>query len=159
MIEPLDYRLLAALQDGLPLSSRPYAQISEQLGIDEQQVLERLRHMRQQGIIKRLGVVVKHRQLGYRANAMLVFDVPDPEVDALGRRISRYPFVNLCYQRPRRDGWPYNLYCMIHGKSRDTVLAQYAQLVEECGLTDVDRQVLFSRRCFKQRGAVFSADS
>lgn len=159
MIEPLDYRLLAALQDGLPLSSRPYAQISEQLGIDEQQVLERLRHMRQQGIIKRLGVVVKHRQLGYRANAMLVFDVPDPEVDVLGRRISRYPFVNLCYQRPRRDGWPYNLYCMIHGKSRDTVLAQYAQLVEECGLTDVDRQVLFSRRCFKQRGAVFSADS
>ncbi len=159
MIEPLDYRLLAALQDGLPLSSRPYAQISELLGIDEQQVLERLRHLRQQGVIKRLGVVVKHRQLGYRANAMLVFDVPDSEVDALGRRISRYSFVNLCYQRPRRDGWPYNLYCMIHGKSRDTVLAQYAQLVEECGLTDVDRQVLFSRRCFKQRGAVFSADS
>lgn len=159
MIEPLDYRLLAALQDGLPLSSRPYAQISEQLGIDEQQVLERLRRLRQQGIIKRLGVVVKHRQLGYRANAMLVFDIPDSEVDAMGRRISRYAFINLCYQRPRRPGWPYNLYCMIHGKSRDTVLAQYAQLVEECGLTEVDRQVLFSRRCFKQRGAVFLTDN
>ena len=159
MIESMDYRLLAALQDGLPLAPRPFAEISAKLGIDEQQVLERLRRLRQQGVIKRLGVVVQHRQLGYRANAMLVFDVPDQEVDGLGQRISRYPFVNLCYQRPRRHDWPYNLYCMIHGKSRDTVLEQYAQLVEECGLAAVDRQVLFSRRCFKQRGAVFLAAS
>lgn len=156
MIEPLDYRLLTAIQDGLPLASRPYAEVAARLGVSEQEVLQRLHDLKQQGVIKRLGVVVRHRHLGYRANAMLVFDIPDRQVEALGRRISAYPFVNLCYQRPRRRDWPYNLYCMIHGKNRETVLQQYAQLVDECDLASVDRQVLFSRRCFKQRGAVLN---
>ncbi|NOQ35280.1 MAG: AsnC family protein, partial [Methylococcaceae bacterium] len=103
--------------------------------------------------IKRLGVIVKHRKLGYRANAMVVWNIPDEKVDDVGAIISQIDFVNLCYQRPRRKQWAYNLYCMIHGKSRDIVLEQLEQLIKSCQLSAFDYEVLFSRRCFKQRGA------
>ncbi|QWF71703.1 AsnC family transcriptional regulator [Methylomonas paludis] len=158
MIDAVDYQLIAAVQHGLPITARPYAAIAAQLGIGETEVIERLQVLRQLGLIKRWGVVVKHRQLGYQANAMIVLDVPDQQVEALGRQISSYAFINLCYQRPRQgERWPYNLYCMIHGKSRDTVLQQWAELVTGCGLGGFGKEILFSRRCFKQRGAVYQS--
>jgi len=121
----------------------------------EAEVLERLSKLKQQGLIKRMGVIVKHRQLGYRANAMVVWNVPDSLIKQLGGHISQFSFVTLCYQRPRQPEWPYNLYCMIHGKDQTTVLTQLAQLVEACGLDSFDQQILFSNRCFKQRGAIY----
>lgn len=151
-----DFRLIEAVQQGLPLSSRPYADIGEMLGISEQDVIERLGQLKQQGLISRMGVIVNHRRLGYRANAMVVIDVPDSLVDQIGGHISRFDFVNLCYKRPRQgENWPYNLYCMIHGKSRERVLEQLQNLIEACGLSQFAMEVLFSKRCFKQRGAVY----
>jgi len=156
MTDELDYRLIAAVQAGLPIAARPYAEVAEKLGLAEQEVIGRLACLKSQGLIKRWGVVVKHRQLGYRANAMIVMDVPDVRIADIGRQIGRYTFINLCYQRPRQgDAWPYNLYCMIHGKSRDIVLRQWAELVDACGLSDFACEILFSRRCFKQRGALY----
>lgn len=157
MIDALDRHLLITIQDGLPLTSRPYAAIGEQLGISEQNVLERLTKLKQQGVIKRFGVIVRHRQLGYLANAMVVFDIPDDQVDHIGQLIGKFDFINLCYRRPRHPDWPYNLYCMIHGKNRDTVLRQLDQLKTACGLSQYPCEVLFSRRCFKQRGAIYQA--
>jgi DNA-binding Lrp family transcriptional regulator len=157
MIDELDYRLLTAVQQGLPITTRPYATIAEQLGLSEPDLLERLKYLKEQGLIKRWGVVVKHRQLGYRANAMVVLDVPDHLVSDLGFRLSRQSYINLCYQRPRQGQlWPYNLYCMIHGKCRDTVLAQWQEAVDACGLYGYSYEILFSRRCFKQRGALYT---
>jgi DNA-binding Lrp family transcriptional regulator len=157
MIDELDYQLIGAVQQGLPITPRPYATIADRLGMDEQEVIGRLQRLKDQGLIKRWGVVVKHRQLGYSANAMIVLDVPDQLVAEIGRQISRQSFVNLCYQRPRQGTvWPYNLYCMIHGKCRDTVLSQWTKLVESCGLSDFGYEILFSRRCFKQRGALYA---
>ena len=156
MIESLDYQLIASVQQGLPITSRPYATIAEQLGVSEQLVIERLRALKNQGLIKRWGVVVKHRQLGYRANAMIVIDVPDHLLAEVAQQISQHSFVNLCYQRPRQGSfWPYNLYCMIHGKCRETVLQQWQALVDSCNLSDFSYEILFSRRCFKQRGALY----
>lgn len=155
MLDAKDFALLAQVADGLPLCPRPYAQIGMELGMDEAEVINRLATLKSQGLIKRLGVIVKHRPLGYRANAMVVWDVPDELIKEMGATISRFSFVNLCYQRPRQPEWPYNLYCMIHGKDRATVLAQLEQLNDASGLADYDRQILFSRRCFKQRGAVY----
>lgn len=156
MIDAVDCRLLAAVQSGLPISPRPYAEIGARLELSEAEVIERLGRMLRQGPIKRWGVVVKHRQLGYRANAMIVIDVPDQQVAAYGELLGRQACVNLCYRRPRQgERWPYNLYCMIHGKSRDTVLQQWAKLRESCGLRDFSHEVLFSKRCFKQRGALY----
>ncbi len=156
MTDELDYRLIAAVQAGLPITARPYADVAERLGLAEQEVIDRLARLKSLGLIKRWGVVVKHRQLGYRANAMIVMDVPDQRVAEIGLQISRHRYVNLCYQRPRQGKtWPYNLYCMIHGKSRDTVMQQWAELADACGLSDCAHEVLFSRRCFKQRGALY----
>jgi DNA-binding Lrp family transcriptional regulator len=157
MINDLDYRLLEAVQAGLPIAPRPYARIAEQLGVSEQFLLERLKCLKAQGFIKRWGVVVKHSQLGYRANAMIVLDVPDNLVSEIGQRLSQQTYINLCYQRPRQGQlWPYNLYCMIHGKCRETVLAQWRESVEACGLSGFSYEILFSRRCFKQCGALYA---
>ncbi|WP_415879060.1 AsnC family transcriptional regulator [Methylomonas sp. TEB] len=157
MIDAIDYQLIAAVQAGLPIAARPYAAIAGQLAITEQEVIERLARLKTQGLIKRWGVVVKHRQLGYRANAMIVMDVPDDRVARVGALISQQACVNLCYQRPRQgEIWPYNLYCMIHGKTRDVVLEQWAELRHACNLCEYPFEVLFSRRCFKQRGALYA---
>lgn len=156
MIDAIDVELIAAVQGGLPIAARPYAVVAAQLDLSEQEVLERLQSLKAFGLIKRWGVVVKHRQLGYSANAMIVMDIPDEQVAELGRQISRFSFVNLCYRRPRQgETWPYNLYCMIHGKSREQVMQQWAELQQSCGLSDISFEVLFSRRCFKQRGALY----
>ena len=155
MLDARDFKLLTEIQLGLPISPRPYHDIGLALGMTEAEVIERLTVLKQIGLIKRLGVIVKHRQLGYRANAMIVWNIPDALVEDLGDRISRTPFVTLCYQRPRTVEWPYNLYCMIHGKDRGTVLQQLQQLSWDCDLDRFDRQILFSRRCFKQRGALY----
>lgn len=155
MLDERDRRLLAEIQMGLPLCSRPYHEIGANIDMPEAEVIERLRRLKQIGLIKRMGVIVKHRQLGYRANAMIVWNIPDELIKQLGGHISQFPFVTLCYQRPRLPEWPFNLYCMIHGKDRTTVQLQLAQLSDACGLGNFDRQVLFSRRCFKQRGALY----
>jgi DNA-binding Lrp family transcriptional regulator len=154
-----DRELIAAIQLGLPLVSRPYAAVGAQLGLDEREVLARLAELQDAGMIKRMGVIVRHRALGYRANAMVVWDVPDSELERIGRLLAAETCVTLCYQRPRRlPDWPYNLFCMIHGRERDIVLRRLAQIIEFYGLQAIPRSVLFSSRSFKQRGAHY-ADS
>lgn len=156
MIDLLDMQLIAVVQAGLPLVSRPYRAVAEALGLQEDEVIRRLSALKRQGLIRRWGVVVKHRQLGYRANAMIVLDVPDESVAQIGSALAGQDCVNLCYLRPRQAQWPYNLYCMIHGKDRDTVLRQWATLQQECNLHEFGYEVLFSRQCFKQRGAWYA---
>lgn len=146
--------LIDAIQDGLPLVARPYREIAERLGWSEQQVIDRLQQMLESGVIKRLGVVVRHHELGYRANAMVVLDVPDKIIDQLGYQLGKQDCVTLCYQRPRRlPQWPFNLFCMVHGKDRDDVLACVERMVEGLGLKQYPRSVLFSGRRYKQCGA------
>jgi len=159
----MDRSLLATLQEGLPLVSRPYHLLARQLGLSERTVLERLRYWLEQGVIKRLGVIVKrlgvivrHRALGYRANAMVVWDIPDAKVGAAGRALATEAGVNLCYRRPRRlPHWPYNLFCMMHGREHEQVLERVGQIRVNRGLATYPHAVLFSTRCFRQRGAYY----
>ena len=158
--QPLDLEgaLIAAIGEGLPLVKRPYAEIARRLGCSETEVIDGIRNIIADGRLKRFGVIVRHRQLGYRANGMVVWDLPDDRIAELGRCIGRYSFVTLCYQRPRRlPDWRYNLFSMIHGKDRDEVIKQVEFIVSQCGLQDVEHEILFSNRCFKQRGANFQA--
>jgi len=152
-----DKRLIQAIQYGLPLISRPYLEIGKQIGMSEMAVINRLSTLLADGTIKRLGIVVRHRKLGYRSNAMVVWDVPDDEVAWLGKCLGQFDFITLCYRRPRRlPDWPYNLFCMIHGQERKTVGEQMSWLIEHCHLEHIPYKVLFSRRCFKQRGAIYT---
>lgn len=149
-------RLVTALGQGLPLVPDPYAEIGRQVGLSEAEVIAALEGLKDRGLIKRFGVVVRHHELGYRSNAMVVWDIPDERVAEIGRRFGSFDFVTLCYQRPRRlPEWPYNLFCMVHGRERDVVLAQVEELAGRCGLEAARREVLFSTRRFKQRGAVY----
>jgi DNA-binding Lrp family transcriptional regulator len=157
---PRDMDLIGAIQEGLPLVSRPYAVIGESIGMSEQEVMDRLEALRASGVIKRMGIIVRHRELGYRANAMVVWDVADEQVAELGHQFSQFDFVTLCYQRPRRlPEWPYNLFCMIHGQDHRAVHANIQRLIDECGVKNIPHAVLFSRRRFKQRGAIYVHES
>jgi DNA-binding Lrp family transcriptional regulator len=151
-------RVVAALQEGLPLSSRPYAEIAERAGLPrgegEARVLAELRAWRDQGIVKRIGVIVRHRPLGFVANAMAVWDLPDADTDAAGRALALEAGVTLCYRRARAlPAWPYNLYCMIHGREREEVDARLDAIAAHAGLARHPHARLFSRTEFKQRGA------
>jgi len=149
-----DRELIAAIQGGLPLVAHPYAVIGEQLGLSEAAVIERLETLQSSGLIKRMGVVVRHRALGYRANAMVVWDIPDDQIERIGALLADEVCVTLCYQRPRRlPAWPYNLFCMIHGRERDNVLRRLEQIISVHRLEEIPHTVLFSGRSFKQRGA------
>ena len=152
-----DLELLHAIQDGLPLVQRPFAELGASLGMPEAEVMQRIRTLQGTEIIKRFGVVVRHHELGYRANAMVVWDIPDDRVRETGLTLGSMPFVTLCYRRPRRlPDWRYNLFTMIHGRDRSQVLDRVNELVEQNGLRGVAHQVLFSCRRFKQRGAHYA---
>jgi DNA-binding Lrp family transcriptional regulator len=155
-VDEADRRLVGVLQEGLPLFIRPFQLIAERIGASEGEVLGRIGRWLEEGAIKRFGVVVRHHELGYRANAMLVHDVPDDAVGEVGRALALEPAVTLCYRRPRRPGWPYNLFCMIHGRERDEVCATIAALRERHGLSGHPHDVLFSLTRFKQTGARYA---
>lgn len=151
-----DIGLIETIQQGMPLVSRPYAAIGERIGLTEAEVIDRIQAFQDNGIIKRFGVIVRHHELGYQANAMVVWNVADHRVAKLGKCIGQFDFVTLCYQRRRSlPEWPYNLYCMIHGRDRETVLSHLSELISHCRIQELPCQVLFSQRRFKQRGAVY----
>jgi len=159
-VEPMDEaerRLVSVLQEGLPLFMRPFSLIAERIGASESDVLGRIGRWLEEGAIKRFGVVVRHHELGFRANAMVVHDIADDQVSELGRLLAEEPAVTLCYRRPRvLPDWPYNLFCMIHGRERGEVEEIIAELRQRHGLLDATHEVLFSLTRYKQNGARYA---
>lgn len=152
-LDASEQEVLAALQDGLPIVERPFAC----LGVPEEQAIATITRWLDDGLVKRFGVVVRHHELGYGANAMVVWDVPESDAGRVGRRIAASGRVTLCYRRERRlPEWRYNLFCMIHGKDRADVEARIADLIVACDMNEYPHDVLFSRRRFKQRGARYA---
>jgi len=153
-----DRALIRFVEHGLPIVSRPYAEIAKQLATTEQDVIARMQLLMDKGAIKRYGVVVRHKELGYTANGMVVWNVPDERVEELGICIGKYDCVTLSYRRPRRlPEWPYNLFTMVHGSSREEVTQKVDEITESCGLHDIEHTILFSTRRFKQRGASYTS--
>lgn len=152
-------RLRARLERGLPLTPRPWAALAEACGMSEAQAMACARRWQEQGLIRRLGLVVSHRALGIRANAMVVWDLPDERTGELGRRLAAEPAVTLCYRRPRRPpDWPYNLFCMIHGTRRERVLAALDDIVARHGLQAFPRRALFSLKAYRQCGGRYARE-
>lgn len=152
-VPPQHWPLAALVEGGLPLVARPFDAWAQALGWAPEAVIATLQLWLQAGTLRRFGAVVRHHELGFNANAMTVFDVPDALVDQAGTALGREPGVTLAYRRERAQGWPYNLYCMVHGRSRDSVRQLLAEIVPRCGLGACEQAVLFSRRRFKQIGA------
>ncbi|WP_299362816.1 Lrp/AsnC family transcriptional regulator [uncultured Paracoccus sp.] len=153
-----DRPLLQALSSGLELVPRPYAALARQLGRDESEVIARIGVLARARILTRVGVIVRHRALGWAANAMVVWRVADPSVESAGRALAQVPGVTLCYQRRIVPGlWDWPLFCMIHGRSRAEALAVLDRARDLPDLAEVQHKILFSTRCFKQRGALIEA--
>ncbi|MEX0344154.1 MAG: AsnC family transcriptional regulator [Rhizobiaceae bacterium] len=154
-LEDGDREIMQTLSEGMEPVQRPFKAMAERLGRTEKELLERIRSLALSGVLSRIGLIVRHRALGWRSNAMCVFNVPPDEVTEKGRALTRVPGVSLCYQRrPEPDVWPYTLYCMIHGRSRSEALDVLSLARVRAGLAGYDYKVLFSTRCFKQTGAL-----
>jgi len=144
------------LELGLPLVAQPYLALARLVNADEAQVIEQMQQWQNQGLFRRVGLVLNHRVLGFAANAMLVLDIPDAFVDEIGQRLGQTPGITLCYRRPRLlPEWRYNLFCMVHGRQRDQVQSQIETLLQKHLLSDMPHQLLFSTHAFKQCGGRF----
>ncbi len=153
MIDKTDRALIVATQGGLPLVPRPYEAIAERLGIGADEVMQRLRSMVESGVIRRIGAVPNHYAIGWTANGMTVWDVDDEQVDALGAVVGGLDFVTHCYRRPRAlPAWPYNLFAMVHGASRDECAAKAAEIRALLGAACLGSDILYSTRILKKSG-------
>ncbi|HEU5295071.1 MAG TPA: Lrp/AsnC family transcriptional regulator [Burkholderiaceae bacterium] len=158
-LSELDRRLVAALQTGLPLVPRPYEALGASLGISADAVREHLAGMLASGLIRRIGAVPNHYELGFSANGMTVWDVADAAVDDLGARVAALPGVSHCYRRPRRlPRWPYNLFVMLHGRSRDEVQQQADRIAALLGKACRGHDILYSTAILKKTGLRLRGD-
>ena len=152
-MKALEQRIVRATQAGLPLVPRPYQVLANDVGAGEEQVIAVLRSMLADGRIRRIAAVPNHYALGYTANAMSVWDVADAAVDELGREVGALPFVTHCYRRPRRlPEWPYNLFAMVHGRSRADTGAKVEEIRGVLGRHARGGDVLYSTRILKKTG-------
>ena len=153
MIDEIDRSLIVATQGGLPLVPRPYHAIAEQVGLSADDVMRRLSAMLETGIIRRIGAVPNHYAIGWTANGMTVWDVADDQVDELGARIGALDFVTHCYRRPRAlPAWPYNLFAMVHGASRDECAVKADEIRALLGDSCRDNDILYSTKILKKSG-------
>jgi len=152
-LDAIDRALIVATQGGLPLVARPYDVIGEQVGIAGGEVTRRLQALLEAGVIRRIGAVPNHYAIGWTANGMTVWDVADERIDELGARVGALDFVTHCYRRPRAlPDWPYNLFAMVHGSSRDEVREKAGRIAELLGTDCRGSDILFSSRILKKTG-------
>jgi DNA-binding Lrp family transcriptional regulator len=152
-IDDIDRALIRATQAGLPFDAQPYARVGETLGLSEGAVIARLSRMIEKGMVRRIGLVPNHFRLGYNANGMTVWDVADEEAERLGAWVGALDFVSHCYLRPRaQPDWPYNLFAMAHGATREEVREKARRIADLLGPACRGSDILFSTRILKKTG-------
>jgi DNA-binding Lrp family transcriptional regulator len=158
MLDDTDQQLIVATQGGLPLVPHPYQSVARQLGLDEADVLRRMQRLLDTGVIRRIGAVPNHYAIGYAANGMSVWDVADERADQLGEQVGALSFVTHCYRRPRHlPEWPYNLFAMLHGATREEVREQAGQIAALLGAACRAHDILFSTHILKKTGLRLTA--
>ena len=152
-LDATDRALIEATQGGLPLVPRPYATIGGAIGISEDEALARMRALAERGAVRRIAAAPNHYALGLVANGMTVWDVADEAVSELGPKVGALPFVSHSYRRPRAlPLWPYNLFAMVHGTTRDEVEEKRARIAELLGSAARASDILYSTRILKKTG-------
>jgi len=150
-MDELDLELLKVAQDGLDLTERPYRIWGEVLGMREEEIIYRLRAMEEEGIIRRFAATIGHRALGILANALIAWRVPPEKVDEAGAIFAAAEEVTHCYERATAQDWPYNIYTMVHSRSREECLQIAERLSSRSGISDYI--VLFSEKEYKKISA------
>lgn len=134
MLSETDKRIINELQSGLSICSRPYELIAGKLNISEEEVIDRIEKLIENGSIRKLGAVLNHRKAGYNANAMVVWVVPDNRVQEAGNILASFKEVSHCYQRPAFPGWPFNLFTMVHGDTREACDETICKMAEAANI-------------------------
>ena len=156
-LTPAERDLVVEIQDGLPITATPYADVAEAIGEPLEWVLETIQRFDAEGKVRRVGVIPNHYALGYTENGMTVWNVPDDLVPEVGPEVAGLEFVTHCYERPRHDGvWPYNFFAMTHGRSeaesRARIDAVRETMEEYWEVGEDDWDTLFSTRILKKTG-------
>jgi DNA-binding Lrp family transcriptional regulator len=148
MLSQLEKNIVRELQAGLPLVPRPFAEVASRLSITEAELLAKINEMHEKGYLRRIGAALRHHRVGFSANAMVVWRVPQDKLAETGRKLAESPEVTHCYQRKTYDIWPFNLYTMIHAQTREECLALAERLSQSVGAPDY--QLLFSVKELKK---------
>ncbi len=148
MISDIEVKIIRELQNNLPLVNRPYKEIADRIGISEEELLKKISILKQKGYIRRLGAALRHREIGIKANAMIVWQVPEEDCEKIGKLIASFPEVTHCYQRPQFPDWPYNIFAMIHFETRDECIAMSKKIAQRVG--DYPYKLLFSTKELKK---------
>lgn len=149
MLTNQEKEIVKFLQQDLPLEPRPYKLLAERLVMEEDELVEKVKELQDRGILRRIGAVVRHYQAGFHFNAMGCWQVEDSLVEGIGRKMSSFSQVSHVYQRPAfPPHWPYNLFTMIHGKSREECEGTAEKISEETGIKNF--QLLYSVKEFKK---------
>ena len=152
-MDEIDRKIIAATQNGLPLTPHPYAEVGKEVGLPTEEVMSRMQAMLDNGIIRRIGIIPNHYKLGFKSNGMTVWDIPDDQIDQLGEAVGQLDFVSHCYQRPRHlPDWSYNLFAMVHGKTRNEVLTKTEEISALLGDAVQGHEILFSKQILKKTG-------
>ena len=146
-----DLELLKVAQDGVLFTEQPYQILGEMVGMSEQEVVDRLRALQDEGIIRRFAATIGHRALGIVANAMIAWRAPSEDIERAGELLGSVDEVTHCYERATTPDWPYNLYTMVHSTSKEDCLDRARRLSQLSGITEY--RVLFSEFEYKKTSA------
>ena len=146
--DELDIAVIRALQGDMPVVEEPYARAAAVLGLTEQRLLEHLLGMQERGLLRRVAAILYHRRAGFSANGMGVWQVPDEQIFEIGRRMAAVRGISHCYQRPTYEDWPYSVFTMAHGRSKEECDAVLDAIAEQTGIHE--RATLYSSTEFKK---------
>ena len=136
MPDDLERKLIHHLQGDLPLTARPFAVLASKVGISEEEVLERIKSLKEQGTLRRFGATLRHQLAGYKANAMVAWYVPEDNMEEIGSLMASFKEISHCYERKIHKKWKYNLFTMIHGKSKKECQDIAGRIAENTGIKD-----------------------
>ena len=156
-IDPRDKLVIRALQEDLPLCEEPFKVLAEQIGMSEEEFIERVKSLSDAKKIRKMGAVLQHRKAGFTANALCAWNVPNERLDEIAAKMSEHPAVSHCYDRNTAPNWNYNLYTMIHAKSRAECEEIIAVLAAECKLEQF--QILYTTREWKKTSMRYFIDN
>lgn len=146
-------RIVKALRNGIQIVEEPFAEVAKEAGVTEDELLAQLRSWKADGTIRRFGAILRHQRAGFDVNAMTVWNVPDDQVDTFGQMAAEFQAVSHCYERPKFDDFPYNLYTMIHGKSRGECELTAKEISAKSGITQYE--MLYTTTEFKKTGPIY----
>ncbi len=155
--DELDIAVIRALQGDMPVVSEPYAPAAAALGMPEAAFLDHLSGMQERGILRRVAAILYHRRAGFSANGMGVWQVPDEQIADIGRRMAAVRGISHCYQRPTYADWPYSVFTMAHGRSKQECDAVLDAIAEQTGISE--RATLYSSTEFKKIRLLYFTDT